>query len=587
EVRVGVCVERSIEMVIARLAVLKAGGAYVSLDPDYPPARLAFMLEDARVPVLLTQQHLVGRWPGLRAKTVCLDKEWEVIAREGIENPDTPVTPNNLAYVYYTSGSTGKPKGVETEHAGLVNLVTWHNRAYQVTPADRKSQISGLAFDASVWELWPYLVAGASVHIPSEETRASWPQLLAWMVAEAITICFLPTPLAEAVVNDDWPDGLALRALLTGGDKLHRWPQRRLPFSFVNKYGPTEVSAVTTWVPMTAATDADATPPIGRPIANTQTFVLDEQLQPVPIGAPGELFIGGVGLARGYLNRPELTAEKFIPNPFSDKPGTRLYKSGDLARYLPDGNIEFLGRIDQQVKIRGYRIELGEVETALAEHAAVREATVVVRQDMPGGKQLVAYYVAQDDVPEAEALQKFLRERVPEYMIPAAFVPMESLPLTPNGKIDRRALPAPQPSQPAMAYVAPRNQVEEILAEIWAQVLGLDRVGVHDNFFELGGDSILSIRIIARAGQRGIRLSPNELFLHPTISELAEACAAATIDQFRPDNAEATSLPLAAARQTPQSGGMTPEDFPDADLNQRELDQLLARLASTRQAGKS
>lgn len=583
EACVGICLERSPELVIARLAVLKAGGAYVSLDPEYPAARLSFMLEDARALVLLTQQRLVEHLPALSARVVCLDTDRELISQENINNPDAELTPGNLAYVYYTSGSTGKPKGVQIEHAGLVNLVTWHNRAYQVTPADRKSQLSGLAFDASVWELWPYLAAGASAHIPNEETRSSWPKLLAWLVAEAITICFLPTPLAEAVMDDKWPAGIALRALLTGGDKLHRWPRQTLPFAFVNKYGPTEVSAVTTWMPMDAVTDRDASPPIGRPIANTQTFVLDDRLQPVPVGVAGELYIGGVGLARGYLNDPELTAEKFIPHPFSDEPGARMYRSGDLARYSQDGQIEFLGRVDHQVKIRGYRIELGEIDAALGEHAAIRGAITLACDELPGGKQLVAYFVsAQVPAPTVSELRGFLQERLPEYTIPHVFVQLESLPLTPNGKVDRRALPTPQRSEAAsnLAYLAPRTPVEEVLAKIWAQVLGLDRVGVHDNFFELGGDSILSIRIIARAGQKGIELSPNQLFLHPTIGELADNRTLPASAQPLAESYTQKSQPLTAPGVTPPTSNLTLAHFPDADLSQRELDHLLTRLAT-------
>ena len=588
EVRVGVLLERSLELVVARLAVLKAGGAYVSLDPGHPAARLSFTLEDARAPVLIMRRDHAGRLPGLRARVVCPEADRELIERESGENPDAPVGPRNLAYVYYTSGSTGRPKGVETEHAGLVNLVAWHNRAYGVTPSDRKSQISGLAFDASVWELWPYLAAGASAHIPDEETRASWPKLLEWMVAEAITVCFLPTPLAEAVMDEAWPADIRLRALLTGGDKLHRWPRRSLPFSFVNKYGPTEVSAVTTWAPMSADSYGDAPPPIGRPIANTRVYVLDRHLNLAPVGAPGELYIGGVGLARGYLRRPDLTAERFIPDPFSAEPGARLYKTGDLVSYLPDGQIDFLGRIDNQVKVRGYRIELGEIEAALRDHPAVREAVALARADLPGAKQLVAYFVASPSAagaaaegyaPTAEELRRFLKERLPEYMVPSVFISLDRLPLTPNGKTDRRALPAPRQGESATPhlYVAPRNATEETLAGVWAEVLGVERVGVHDNFFELGGDSILSIRIIARAGRRGIEISPNQIFLHPTVGELAEQCAPPTGRAPRAESA-ARKLP---PRQTPPPGARNPADFPDADLSQGELDRLLTRLSGT------
>jgi amino acid adenylation domain-containing protein len=582
EVRVGICVGRSAEMVIARLAVLKAGGAYISLDPEHPQARLAVMLEDAEARVLVTEERFADRLAHCADVVICVDKDREIILQESENNLDVPMNVANLAYVYFTSGSTGKPKGVEIEHSGLVNLVTWHNSAYRVVAADRKSQISGLAFDASVWELWPYLVAGASVHIPTEETRASWPKLLNWMVAEAITICFLPTPLAEAVIADEWPGGIVLRAVLTGGDKLHRWPQNRLPFAFVNKYGPTEVSAVTTWAPMHPTTPRGQSPPIGRPIANTETFVLGRNLQPVPIGVPGELYIGGIGLARGYVNQPDTTAEKFIPHPFSNEPGRRLYKSGDLVCYQPDGNLEFLGRHDSQVKIRGYRIELSEIENSLVEHADINEAVILGSEDQSGGKHLVAYFVpAQGVTPEIDELRKFLKERLPAYMVPARFVSLNSLPINRNGKVDRRALLSLKQGTIGSTdtYVAPQNLTQEALADIWTQVLGIQRVGIHDNFFELGGDSISSIRIIARAGQKGIDLSPNDLFLYPTISQLAResplalnASAAAAVEatkQFQP----ATTIGA-----PPKSQRLTLTEFPNVDLSQAELDKLLAKL---------
>jgi amino acid adenylation domain-containing protein/non-ribosomal peptide synthase protein (TIGR01720 family) len=524
EVRVGICLGHSPALVVARLAVLKAGGAYTSLDPQHPPARLAFVVEDAQVPVLLTEERFLERLAQVNATIVCLDRDSALISQESKDNPGVPMNVQNLAYVYYTSGSTGKPKGVAIDHRGLVNLVTWHNQAYGVTPKDRKSQLSGLAFDASVWELWPYLIAGASVHIPNEETRPSWPKLLQWMVAESITICFLPTPLAEAVVDGEWPADLSLRAVLTGGDKLHRWPQKPLPFAFVNKYGPTEVSAVTTWAPMSPATLKYLTPPIGRPIANTETFVLDSHLQPVPVGVTGELYIAGIGLARGYLNQPELTAEKFIPHPFGNEPGARLYRSGDLAFYQPDGNIAFVGRVDSQVKIRGYRIELGEIESVLIEHPGVRQAVVLASEDPFGVKQLITYFVPEEGyTPTKEELREFLNGRLPFYMVPSVFVILDSLPLTANGKVDRRSLSVLQQSALPQTheYVGPQNPMQEVLVEIWSGVLRVARIGIDDNFFELGGDSILSIRIIARAAQQGIEISADDLFMHPTIRELA------------------------------------------------------------------
>jgi len=546
EVLVSICVERSLEMVIGQLGIVKAGGAFVPFDPDYPKERLAFMLEDSQARVLLTQRQLVDELfedkrskiensdprssiLNLQPKVVCLDTDWEIIAQESDANPVSDVLPDNLVYVIYTSGSTGKPKGVPTPQSGFVNLMAWLKRVHSVTPADRATQLASPAFDASIWEVWPYLAAGASVHIVDEETRVSPLQLLQWLTTKRISICFLPTPLAEAVLEKPWPSGVALRALLTGGDKLHRSPLKTLPFRFVNNYGPTENSAVTTWAPVATGIDSHVPLPIGRPIDNNQLYLLDRHLNPVPIGVFGELFIGGDGLARGYFRRPELTAEKFIPNPFSNEPGTRLYKTGDLVRYLADGNIEFLGRIDHQVKIRGFRIELGEIEAVLGQHPAVREVVVVARKESRSDKRLVAYVVPNQGLsPSTSELRNFLKNKLPEYMVPSTFVMLDALPLTPNGKVDRRALPALDGARPELdgTFVAPRTQAEAMLAGIWAEVLKLEQIGVRDNFFELGGDSILGLQIIARANQTGLRLTPKQLFQHQTIAELAAAAGA-------------------------------------------------------------
>jgi len=535
EALVSIYVERSLEMVVGLLGILKAGGAYMPLDPAYPKERLAFMLSDAQTSVLLTQEHLVEKLPEHQARVVCLDTNWEVIAQESESNPVNGATAEHLAYVIYTSGSTGTPKGVEIQHAGLVNLVTWHQQVYSVTPADRATQLAGLAFDASIWELWPYLTAGASIHIPPQEILLSPSELLKWLATKAITLCFMPTPLAIAVLEENWPTDLALRVLLTGGDKLYRKPQKALTFSLVNHYGPTENTVVTTYAPVDTVTGSDIAPPIGRPIANTQVYLLDQHLQPVPVGVPGELHIGGAGLARGYLNRPELSAEKFIPNPFSDEPGSRLYKTGDLARYLSDGNIEFLDRIDQQVKIRGFRIELAEIESLLSHYPGVREVAVIVREDVPGDKRLVAYVV-----PHAEHallttdLRCFLEEKLPKYMVPSAFVLLEVLPLTPNGKVDRRALPVPEGLRHELTvdYVAPQSEMERTIAAIWQEVLQVDKVGVHDNFFDLGGHSLLVIQVHTKLRDALNReLSVVDIFQHPTISALANYCSQKTSEQ--------------------------------------------------------
>ncbi|HEX6291348.1 MAG TPA: amino acid adenylation domain-containing protein, partial [Herpetosiphonaceae bacterium] len=384
---VALLLPRSPDFVIAALAVLKAGGAYLPLDPDTPPSRLQGMLDDAQPTVLLTHRALLPQ-DGQVPQIITLDTAWP---QQPTSAPPCRVTADHVAYAIYTSGSTGTPKAVLVPHRGVVNLVRWHQQTYALTESDRGSLVAGLAFDAAVWELWPYLACGASVHIPSEDVRATPAALVAWLAAESITVSFLPTPLAEAVAAESWPSTVALRALLTGGDLLHVLTGSTLPCPLINHYGPTENSVVTTC----AVVDTRDTtlPQIGRPIANTQVYLLDTQMEPVPIGVAGELYIGGLQLARGYLNRPDLTAERFVPDPFSPSPGARLYRTGDLARYRPDGALVFVGRSDQQVKVRGYRIELGEIEAVLRQHATVREALVLLRADAPGDPRIVAYVV--------------------------------------------------------------------------------------------------------------------------------------------------------------------------------------------------
>ncbi|NEU79520.1 non-ribosomal peptide synthetase [Nostoc sp. UIC 10630] len=393
-VLVGICVERSLEMVVGLLGILKAGGAYVPLDPEYPTERLHFMLEDAQVKVLLTQQQLVDKLPPNQANQVFLDTDAQVISQSSQENVLTATKASDLAYVIYTSGSTGQPKGVLIAHDALLNLVFWHQRAFEITSSDKATQLASIAFDAAVWELWPYLTVGASIYLLKPGIIASPVDLQDWLKSKNVTISFLPTPVAEQLLSLEWTENTALRTVLTGGDKLHRYPSNLLPFQVVNNYGPTENTVVaTSGIVVCDGRDHKISPPIGRPIANTQIYILDEYLQPVPIGVSGELHIAGDSLARGYLNRAELTQQKFIPNPFSDEPHSRLYKTGDLARYLPNGNIEYLGRIDNQVKIRGYRIELGEIEAVLDQHSFVQESVVVVKEDTLGDKCLVAYLV--------------------------------------------------------------------------------------------------------------------------------------------------------------------------------------------------
>ncbi|HEY0079187.1 MAG TPA: amino acid adenylation domain-containing protein [Pyrinomonadaceae bacterium] len=541
ESRVGILLERSARMVSALLAVLKAGGAYVPLDPAYPQERLSFMVRDAGASVLVTEEKLAAYLAHEVEHALVLDGDASIFQQYDAENlSDVEVAAQNLAYVIYTSGSTGMPKGVEIQHGSLLNLVAWHQSTYEVTANDRATQLAGLGFDASVWEIWPYLSAGASLFLVGEEVRLSAARLVEWLSAEKISLCFLPTPLAEAALKEAWPPDVGLRAVLTGGDKLHNAPPRGLPFRLVNHYGPTENTVVATCG--VVSPDAQEPPSIGRPIANTQAYVLDSKLRPVPSGVAGELFIGGASLARSYLNRPELTAERFIPNPFTTEPGARLYRTGDLVRWLPGGELEFNGRIDQQVKVRGFRIELGEIEAALARHPSVKDAVVVAREE-GGDKRLVAYVVSQDGQAAVGELREALRSILPDYMIPSAFVSLDALPLTPNGKIDRKALPAPERAGGGAGedYVAPRDLTELELAHIWEEVLHLETVGIRSNFFELGGHSLLAVRLFSLVEEKfGAKLPLASLFRAPTVEQLAE--------ELREQSAPVSRSPLVEIR---------------------------------------
>ncbi len=523
--RVGICVERSLDMVVGLLGILKAGGAYVPLDPDYPPDRLTFMVQDAQVPVLVTQQHLTTRFPGQQGHVVCLDTDAAMLAQQSTADPISAATAIDLVYVIYTSGSTGRPKGVQITHNGLLNLIFWHQRTFAVTSSDRATQLTSPAFDATGWELWPYLTIGASVYLVSESDRVEPKALRDWLVNQGITITFLPTPLAESVIALEWPSKTVLRCLLTGADTLHHYPSPTLPFTLVNNYGPTEATVLVTSGPVLPAEHVDRSPSIGRPIDNTQIYILDEQLRQVPIGEPGELYIGGISLARGYLNRPEQTAEKFIAHPFSYEPGARLYKTGDLACFLPDGQIAFMGRIDHQIKIRGYRIEPNEIVSVLNEHPVVQASCVVAREDTPGDKRLVAYIVAAAGAQVTlSSLQDTLVTRLPDYMIPATFVLLDALPLTPNGKVDRDALPAPDATNMVRDEIVegPSTPIEEQLTEIVTTLLGLEQVGIDDNFFMLGGHSLLGTQVIAQVADTfGVDLSLLTLFEAPTVRQLS------------------------------------------------------------------
>ncbi|MEG3898402.1 MULTISPECIES: amino acid adenylation domain-containing protein [unclassified Microcoleus] len=409
EVLVGLCCGRSLDLIVGMLGILKAGGAYLILEPSYPAERSSFMVKDAQLSVVLTQQQWVENLRSPNLQIVCLDTDWEMISQEIADNPTSAVTAENLVYAIYTSGSTGKPKGVEIEHGSLLNLVFWHQREFGVSAGDRATQIAAIGFDACGWEIWPYLAAGASIYFPEDDIRRDPEKLQNWLVSNAIAISFLPTPLAEKVLLLDWPQNTALRILLAGGEKLQQHPLKSHPFKLVNNYGPTENTVVTTsgYIPLTEQTDI--APTIGRPIANTQIYILDKYLQPVPMGVVGELYIGGNGLARGYLNRPDLTAQSFIVNPFKPNSGERIYKTGDLVRYRSDGNLEFLGRIDEQVKIRGFRIELGEIETVLTQHPAVQQTVVTTSEDGQGDKRLVAYIALNAEYSSASETNQIMQ----------------------------------------------------------------------------------------------------------------------------------------------------------------------------------
>lgn len=523
DVLVGICVERSLEMVVGLLGILKAGGAYVPLDPAYPRERLSFMLKDAEVSVLLTQERLLESLPESSARVVSLDTGWHEIAKEGVENAVSNTGPENLAYVIYTSGSTGKPKGVQIPHRAVVNFLTSMSQRPGMTDGDQLLAVTTLSFDIAGLEIYLPLSLGASLEIVSRDVSSDGNQLLSKLASSGATVMQATPATWRMLLEAGWQGHRRLK-ILCGGEAVSRELVNQLlqkSGSLWNMYGPTETTIWSTISKVEPGQDAVS---IGRPIANTQIFILDKVLQPVAVGVAGELHIGGDGLARGYLKRPELTAEKFIPNPFSQEPEARLYNTGDLVRYLPNGDIEFLARIDHQVKIRGFRIELGEIEVVLRQHRAVSEAVVVAREDAPGDKRLVAYVVAREPAPTVSQLRNFLKEKLPEYMMPSAFVTIRAMPLTPNGKVNRRALPPPDQADLAAneKFAAPRDILESRLIKLWETVLGVRPIGVRHNFFELGGHSLLAVRLMHRIEQAlGKTLPIATLFQAPTVAQLA------------------------------------------------------------------
>ncbi|HKT26875.1 non-ribosomal peptide synthetase [Dyella sp.] len=571
---VGVCMERSLDMIVALYGILKAGGAYVPLEPGYPADRLAAIVEDARLSVVLTQQRLRERVPHVQGvRVISLDSEAATLARHATDNLDHDVQPNHLAYVIYTSGSTGKPKGVGIDHQGIVNRLQWMQDAYPLTAADRVLQKTPFSFDVSVWEFfWP-LLEGAMLVVARPGGHQDVAYLAALIDAQSITTLHFVPPMLDVFINEAGECGRSMRQVMCSGQALPlelqqrffaRWPHVALH----NLYGPTEASVdVTAWE--CRKDSALACVPIGRPIANIQIHILDDALNPVPVGVVGHLYIAGVGLARGYIHRPALTAQSFVPNPFSAAPGARMYRSGDLARYLPDGSIEYLGRSDHQVKIRGLRIELGDIEASLAALESVRDVIVLARTDARNITHLVAYLVAHaaQTLPDEAQLRALLSKKLPDYMVPSHFVTLDAMPLTPNGKVDRKALPAPDLTQSAKAYVAPRTPDEQRMAAIWADVLKLDRVGIHDDFFELGGHSLLATQLVSRiAAVFQVRVSLHEIFDAPTLVEM--------VGCVRPASAQNEISP-----QAPTPAG---ETFPLSFAQQRLwlLDQFEGRNAA-------
>ncbi len=533
DLMVGICVERSLFMLIALLGILKAGGAYVPIDPNYPLERKTFILKDSQMPVLLTQQHLMADLVTNEIKVIYLDSDWETINQQKIDNPITTTTTLNLAYVIYTSGSTGKPKGTLIPHQGLVNYLSWATQKYTVAQGIGTVVHSPLGFDLTITSLLSPLLVGRTVELLSEEQGI---ETLSQALKKSSNLSLVKiTPahldlLKQQLSKEEIAN--KTRAFIIGGENLLAqsitfWQDVAPDMILINEYGPTEtvVGCCIYEVPVGKHTSGSI--PIGKPIANTQLYVLDQYLQPVPTNVTGELYIGGLGLARGYLNQAELTALKFIPNPFSKQQGDRLYKTGDLVRFLPSGDIEYIGRIDNQIKIRGFRVELGEIEGVINQHPSVSASVAILREDKPGNPNLIAYITLYPDKTlTIFQLRRFLQNKLLDHMLPTAFMILEAFPLTSNGKVDRRALPMPDALRPELevAYVVPQTEVEKTIASVWQKALNLEKIGIHDNFFEIGGHSLLLVTVHSQLQEilNNAELSTLDLFRYPTINSLAE-----------------------------------------------------------------
>ncbi len=523
EVVVGICLDRSFEQIVSILAVLRAGGAFLPCDPSWPMERVRELLRDANAPVVVTKATFAADLEGEGRIVVVPVRDAGKMAVAGEAAAIAPVTPETLAYVIYTSGSTGRPKGVEITHGNLLNLISWHNTAFAVTPHDRASHLAGLGFDASVWEVWPYLAVGACVVLVDENVRTSASLLQSWIVDQNVSIGFVPTMLAEQMMQTEWPRQSSFRALLTGADTLRQRPRADLPFMVVNNYGPTECTVVATSGLVGSAASGEL-PSIGAPIANTAIYLLGADGAQVSAGQSGEIHIGGPSVGRGYRHQPALTAERFLRDPFHPAPHARMYRTGDLGRLRPDGQIEFQGRIDDQIKIRGHRVEPEEISAVLGQHPDIAACAIVAR-DNPKSPELVAYVIPHAGrEPNAEQLREFIAGRLPDYMIPSAFVRLEALPLTTSGKLARKELPAPDDKNTLgrSGFVAPRSPTEKRLAEIVCVVLGTAQIGIDDNFFTMGGHSLLGTQVVMRAREDfDVDLTLRHLFGAPTVGKLA------------------------------------------------------------------